>query len=194
MQRIHFILVSACVFGARPLLAQATADTTATAFRRGQWGVDFIPSRSLAEGGVLRFSTPRLAWVLDGSAAFDQQTSTGAGGSGRSISVNARVGPRWYHTEYERVVRFAGFGVTGGYVSSSQFFTTSGHQKFWSAGVYGELGLQYLFTRHLGLGVRGDVVGLRNASQVTQESSVTQRQTSYHVALEPVQLLGTFYF
>jgi len=70
----------------------------------------------------------------------------------------------------------------------------SGHQEGWSAGVYGELGLQYLFTRHLGLGVRGDVVGLRNGARFTQEGSITQRQTSYHVALETPQLIGTFYF
>jgi hypothetical protein len=67
----------------------------------------------------------------------------------------------------------------------------------WSAGVYGELGLQYLFTRHLGLGVRGDVVGSRSRDRFTQHGpggSTAQRATSYHLALEPMQIIAGFYF
>ena len=79
----------------------------------------------------------------------------------------------------------------------NQSIGSSSSGESWSTGVYGELGLQYLFTSHLGLGVRGDVVGSRNVAHFTQDSSgasTTPRFTSYHVALEPVQVIGAFYF
>ncbi|HKW11841.1 MAG TPA: hypothetical protein VJO33_15745 [Gemmatimonadaceae bacterium] len=94
------------------------------------------------------------------------------------------------------MVRFVGLGVSGSYsnASSSQSLGTSSREEVWSAGVYGELGLQYLFTRHLGLGVRGDVVGSGNSVHIMQGASTTQRLTSYRVVLEPPQIIGTFYF
>ena len=155
--------------------AQATGDTTAYAFRGGQWGVEFIPSSSLAEGGVLRFSTPTRAWVLDGSATFDRDNASYTGGSGtnqtvQSITVNARFGQRWYHIGNDRVARFLGLGVTGGYASSRQSTGISKSDSR-SAGVYAELGLQYMFTRHLGLGGRGDVAASWFGNQYTQNGT-----------------------
>lgn len=199
MRPIRLIVVSVYVLAARPLHAQAAADTS-RAFRGGQWGVEFIPSRSLAEGGVLRFSTPTLAWVLDGAVAYDHQSTTCDCAPDQSFyqfNANARVGARWYHSEYERVVRFIGLGVTGSYLSDGQSFSGTSSQESWSAGVYGEFGLQYLFTRHLGLGVRGDVIGTRSldhSTQPLQVGSATVYHTVYHLALDPLQIIGAFYF
>ncbi|HEY2853634.1 MAG TPA: hypothetical protein VGJ18_12350 [Gemmatimonadaceae bacterium] len=194
MHRIYFTLISVCVL-AHPSYAQASADT-ASAFRRGQWGVEFIPTTTLTEGGVLRFSTPSRAWVLDGSASFDNESNTVTSGpdqSARTIGVNARIGPRWYHSEYERVVRFAGVGVTGSYSGVSQSGPNNNRGESWTAGAYGELGLQYLFTRHLGLGVRADVVVSRLSQHFT-ESGGTQHLTIDRLALNPLHIIGAFYF
>jgi hypothetical protein len=139
--------------------------------------------------------------VLDGGAAYNQQTQSGTGVfgavSGRSLSFNARVGSRWYQPQYERVVSFLGLGVTGGYSNNSQSYATSSKADSWSAGAYGELGLQYLFTPHLGLGVRGNLVASRDVEHVTQQASGasdTARTTNYSIRLAPVQVIAAFYF
>ena len=91
MYRIRFILVSVCIFVARPLHAQATADTV-RAFRSGQWGIEFIPTgASVAEAGVLRFSTPTRAWVLDGSATFSRQNASGTNGEQAAQSIDVKL-------------------------------------------------------------------------------------------------------
>jgi outer membrane protein W len=194
MRRIHLALASACVLVTQPLYAQATTDTAA--FRQGQWAVEFIPNRDVTEAGVLRFSTPSRAWVLDGSATFEHTTITSNAApdqSTRSGNVSARLGPRWYHSEYDRVVRFAGVGLTDSYSAGNQAGPSTFSQDNWSAGVYGELGLQYLFTRHLGLGVRGEVVAMRDIDHVTGNNG-TSHLTTDRVALAPLQIIGAFYF
>src|SRR5690348_15323975 len=105
MNRLHILLATASVVVAHPLYGQRTANSSLSTFREGQWGVEFIPARDLAEAGVLRFSTPTRGWVLDGSAAFDHQATSGTPlpnteQSAYSINVGARVGPRWYHSDY----------------------------------------------------------------------------------------------
>jgi hypothetical protein len=194
MRRIHLALASACVLVAQPLSAQPTTDTAS--FRRGQWAVEFIPNRDFAEAGVLRFSTPSRAWVLDGSASFIDQAITNSSApdeSSRSGSVSARLGPRWYHSEYDRVVRFVGLGLTGSYAAGSQSGPNTFSQDLWSVGVYGELGLQYLFTRHLGLGVRGELVASRDSDHSTGNNGAA-RLTTDRVAVAPLQIIGAFYF
>lgn len=195
MHRTHFILMSACILVSHSLYAQ----TDSAGFHRGQWGLEFIPSgTNVSEAGVLRFNTPTRALVLDGSASVDRTTASGGSLPGdqtaQSVSINARLGPRWYHTANERVVRFLGLGVTGGYASSRQ--TVGSKADYWSAGTYGELGLQYLFTRHLGLGGRATLTGSWSGQQYAPNGAggTTQRVTSYHVGLQPFQIIGTFYF
>lgn len=114
MHRLQLVIVSLLLL-AQPLGAQVRPDTAA-GFRRGQWGAEFIPGSTLATGGVLRFSTPTRAWVLDASASLNHQTNSATGTvdlTGSSVGVSARLGPRWYHAEFERVMRFVGLGVTG---------------------------------------------------------------------------------
>ena len=63
--------------------------------------------------------------------------------------------------------------------------------------MYGELGLQYLFTPHLGLGVRASAVASRAVSHFTEEGTAgppSQRLTMDQIALQPLQIIGAFYF
>ena len=195
MHRHHLIAVCALVCCVHPLRAQSRADTT-TGFRRGQWAVEFIPGSSFTTVGVLRFSTPTRAWVLDGSANYSHQTATATGApdqSANSAGLSARFGPRWYHAEYERVVSFVGLGITGNYFGNSQSASSANRDESWSAGAYGELGLQYLLTPHLALGVRGNALASRSSSSNTQNGT-TSRTTSYSFGLGSPQVIGAFYF
>ena len=194
MHRLHLILTTAFVLCAHGLQAQARADTT-VGFRQGQWGAEFIPSSNFA-AGVLRFSRPTRAWVVDGSVNYNHFTASSntiPDQTANQLDVSAQVGPRWYHTEYERVVRFVGLGVIGRYSSATQSANNDLRSDAWSAGVYGELGLQYMFTRHLGLGVRDELAGSRQSEHFTQ-TGLSSHLATYTFALQPPQIIGAFYF
>jgi hypothetical protein len=204
MCRVPLVLVCACVLLAhsRSLAAQATADTTTASFRQAEWGVGFLLRNNVTDAGILRFSTPTRALVLDGSGSFDRTSQIGAGVFGtdqtaQSTSVSAQLGPRWYHAITGHVARYLGFGVSGAY-EHSQLSDTPNHTNVWSMGAYGEIGMQYLITRYLGLGWRGTISATRYDANTTAATTqgVTSRQeaTSYHLGLDAVQLTGTIYF
>ena len=181
-----------------PLRAQAV-DSTNAAFRKGEWGVGLVQGRSLSEAGVLRFATPTRAWVLDGSATLDRTVQQSAGPFGADINgqtdiITAQLGPRWYHAASSHLARFMGIGISGSY-AHAQFPGASNRENLWSAGVYGEIGVQYMFTRHLGLGWRGNLLATRTEDHVMfADGSPDQQTTMYHLVLEPVQVMGTVYF
>lgn len=199
MRRVYSLLMSAsaCALIGHSALAQVNADSTTT-FRAGEWGVGFIQRSGLTEGGVFRFSTPTRAWVLDGSGSFGQTNFPGAGLFGadestQTVSINASLGPRWYRAISPRVVRFVGLGVSGGYahVHSSQ---NDAHDTNWSAGGYGEVGMLYMFSRHLGLGWRATLLAARAEDHNDAVGSTTQHTSLYTVSVQPIQLVGTIYF
>jgi hypothetical protein len=160
--------------------------------------VGFVLSNLVTEAGVLHFFTPTRAWVLDGSFNLDRSVLSGNTFSGTdetstSGEITALTGPRWYHAMSARVVRFAGFGISGTYARSH--FAQNADNDLWSIGAYGELGMQYMFTHGLSLGWRGNLSATRTSEHATQQaSSQSQRATMYHLGLQPVQIIGTFYF
>ena len=195
MPRTRLVLLCACVIVASPLRAQATADSTTATFRPGQWGVEFLPGSQITEAGVLRFATHTHAWALDGSASLDWQDVSGtspSSGNGNSHSISARLGPRWYHAVSANVARFIGLGISASY-ARNEFSTNASRSQLWSAGAFGELGMQYMFTRHFSLGFRGSVLASRSESRSTSAAD-TQQITSYVLALRPVHVTGTIYF
>jgi len=202
MRRVPLILAYACFIfpSARQLSAQATADTTAVSFRPGTWGIGFVVRNSVTEGGLLRFSTPTRAWVLDGTVSINTQKESGTGISDQSQEtsiLSAQLGPRWYHSMSGRATSYAGVGVSGGY-SHAKISGNANHSDYWSGGAYGELGMEYLITRYLGIGWRGTLSGVRSEVNSTQEAqqgvTATQRSTAYHLGLDAVQLTGTIFF
>jgi len=203
MRHLPLMLGCACVLAvhAGPLAAQATADTITAAFRPGEWGVGFIVRSSVTEAGVLRFSTPTRAWVLDGSASFDRQsissTSQVVDQKANGASVSAQFGPRWYHAVSSHGVRFLGLGISSGYAWSDASGPSS-DGSLWSVGAYGEAGMQYMLTRYLGLGWRGTLSASRADARNTNTSGqgfVERFQAiSYRVFLDAVQITGNIYF
>lgn len=197
MHRIRLVLVCASVLLAHPLYAQTTADSTTATFRPGQWGIEFLPGTALTEAGVLRFATPTRAWVLDGSASLDwNATSGGLLGSdakGQFTGVSARFGPRWYRAAGAQSARFVGLGVSGGYTRSKGTGIPVRNQS-WSTGAYGEIGMQYMLTRHFSLGARASLLGSRIEDRMTDISTnSTQRTTDFHIGLG-LQITGAIYF
>jgi outer membrane protein W len=201
MSRITVVLLCAGIFAAPPttLRAQAPTDTTTAAFHEGEWAVGFVQGKSLSEAGVLRFATPTRAWVLDGWATLDKTVEQSVGPFGTDINgqtdiITAQLGPRWYHATSSHLARFLGIGISGSY-AHAQFPAASNRENLWSAGVYGEIGVQYMFTRHLGLGWRANLLATRTADRVMfADGSPDQQTTMYHLVLEPVQITGTVYF
>ena len=202
MRPLPLVLACASVLAApvRSLTAQATADTTTASFHHGEWGAGFIVSGGVTNAGVLRFSTPTLAWVLDGSASWDRGSASGSGNTEqtvRSSSISAQLGPRWYHAMSGHATRYLGFGASGAY-SHGQSSASPSQNTIWSVGAYGEAGMQYMLTRWLGIGWRGTLSGSRGESKNIEQTGpgVTniQQFTWYHAGLDAVQLTGTIYF
>lgn len=197
MRHVPVPLVCASILLARSASAQITGDTARVKFHPGQWGVEFIPNRDANTIGVLRFATPTRAWVLDGSANLDWITLPGAGdfgkdATGHSMSVSATFGPRWYHAAGARVVGFGGWGITGSY-SRAQGPQNPTRYELWSAGAYGELGMQYLLTPHLSVGGRGTLQASRIDNHSSSDTAST-RQIGYHLGAGGLQVTGTIYF
>lgn len=202
MRRVPLMLACACfaLLSAGRLSAQATSDTTAVSFRPGTWGIGFVVRNSVTEAGLLRFSTPTRAWVLDGNVSINTQkeSGTGIGDQTQETSIfSAQLGPRWYRSMTGRASSFVGVGLSGGY-SYAKISGNVNHSDVWSAGAYGELGMQYLITRYLAIGWRGTLSGNRSEINSTQEGSqagvATQRSTTYRLGLDAVQLTGTIFF
>lgn len=201
MSRISVVVLCAGVI-AVPVgtLRAQSADTTTAVFREGQWGVGFTVGNSPLEGGVLRFATPTRAWVLDGSGTLARSVQPGAGVFGADVnatsySIGARLGPRWYRAMSSRLARFLGVGILGDY-SRLQSSGSSDREDAWTAGAYGEIGVQYMFTRHVGVGWRANVSANRSDQRLifTNGTAPAQRMTSYQLTLQPVQVAGTIYF
>ena len=199
--QLSFMLAGACIaFASGHVLHAQGSDTTAS-FRPGEWGVGFVVRNSVTEAGVLRFSTPTQAWVLDGSASFDrssQSSSTGLGDQTvRGWNLSGQFGPRWYHAMSGHVTRFLGLGALAGY-SRADYAGISGHSSMSSLGAYGEAGMQYMLTRYLGFGWRGTLTAARaetNTSLLSPQGFLTtSNATDYHVGVDAVQLTGTIYF
>lgn len=197
MHRVPLLLVCASIFLARPLSAQTTGDTARVTFHPAEWGVEFIPGRDATTIGIIRFATPTRAWVLDGSASLDWITLPGGGAfgkdaSGHAMGVSALFGPRWYRAEGAQVVGFGGWGISGS-LNRSQAPGSSDRYEAWSAGAYGELGMQYLFTPHFSLGCRGTLMASRiDSRSITAAGNTTE--LGYHLGLGALQVTGTIFF
>lgn len=199
MRSILVVAVCSSLVLASSSQAQAAADSAAQPFHAGQWGVQFVARPALTEGGVLRFSTPTRAWILDGAATYDHTSSGGAAGpAGHSLlAFAANLGPRWYRGLGSHLVRFAGVGLSGGY-SRVRVDGSSGAPSDWSVGGYGELGVTYMFTPHFGVGSRTFLGLTRTASSVQTifngQPLSTVHTTDYRVTFNPVEIAGAIFF
>jgi hypothetical protein len=149
---VAFILIPACL--------------TAQEFRAGQWGVQFAGGLSLPSIGVMRFTGPRTAWLLDLNFSGRVMNGTrpdGGGGTAdadeRAVSFSADLGKRFYQDVRQQVRTHQSIGLTGGYLNQKTNAVTGPDIAFnqWFGGVFGELGGAYWVVPSLSVGATGSI-------------------------------------
>ncbi|MGH7606855.1 MAG: hypothetical protein ACREME_05915 [Gemmatimonadales bacterium] len=168
-------------------LCAALQDSTAadtTPFRRGQWAAQFGVGFSFASLGFMTFRSPTSAWVVDlrVSGGHNEALATDSAGTrflgldSRAV-VDVRLGIRTHRAETKKVVPFYSVGVLGGFTHVG--FSSgggSGQRDGWSAGVFADVGANYLFTPHFAIAATGTLT-LRYATETRQQTGSPRIRT-----------------
>ncbi len=190
-----------------PTLASAQDSAPDTIpFHRHQWAAQFAGGTSFASLGVLRFTAPTRAWLLDfrftGGHSHDRQyvqdTLVGDGYTSNA-NIDARIGRRFYQGRGKSVVSFQTVGLIGGYAHACQSFkqpTVSGGScsNGWTAGAYGELGGAYLITRHFSVGGTATVAFSYQRSTAKGSGGGVDKRWAYSGAIQGLSFAATVYF
>ena len=162
MTRLSTILGAFVLVSAPTLRAQEPADTLP--FHAHQWAFLFIGGSSFAGLGALKFTAPNRAWIINvGGSAIHARTDvplapdTTETQTQNAATFSLRLGRRFYQPRGHEVVSYQSLGITGGanrFCSHDSFggTTNSNCSTGWTAGVFGELGAQYLLTPRLSIG------------------------------------------
>jgi hypothetical protein len=155
--------------------------------------MQFGGSSGFGSLGLLRFSSPRRAWLFDlqGSGGH---THTSANTFTSQATPTARLGRRFYQLRATHIASFQTLGISGVFQHQcSNGICTNG----WTAGVFGGLGGAYLLTPHLSI---GGEMGIQVAYGYTRSKSYSpflqtiSRTWSTHVALQGPTFGATIYF
>jgi hypothetical protein len=193
------------------LTAQESPIADSTSFRRGQWAAQFGGGLSLATLGVLRFTSPRSAWVFDvqlsGGHSHSTVTAPTVNGDTTRESfasdarIALRVGRRFYRDARNGgpVAPFVGIGVLGGFTHSASGDYSGGFESDgWTAGTFGELGGTYRVTDHLSLGAGAEVgitYGRSKARSVSPFSPPSRASRwNYAVSAPNLRFIATLFF
>lgn len=185
---------------AEPNAPPAAAVRDSLPFRAGQWGAEFMINDGTTGVGVLRFRSPRRAWMLDASFSgdwYEEKSSYREDEWGSSVFGRLRVGPRRYRPIAEQAATYVGFGLTGSYGLAAR--GEIDRRETWDAGVFGELGGVYFVTRRLSLGAQGSVyatwgdVRYRSASPPPFPPFVSWNRGA-SIDVRPIRIVGALYF
>jgi len=194
-------LLCSPVFGS----AQNVVAPDTLPFRRGQWAMQFGGGFSIATLGVLRFTSPKRAWLIDAAlggghehttshVTFPRDTVLSSFESNASISL--RLGRRFYQGPGQKIVSFQTLGFLGGFSHNggSSFGRASGETNGWSAGLFGELGAAFFVASKLSLG--GTATATLTYTRSRTESSTGDRSTawSYQGSAPAIRFVATIYF
>ncbi len=188
------------VLTANPLHAQ-TADSTF--FRAGQWGAEFTLG-GFNSVGVLRFSTPKRAWIGEVRAtyqSFDNENNTAPLSGLREIrSVDLQIGSRWYRTLDDKIAQHITVGALAGSARQERDRPTSigtptstETSSNISAGLFADLGAQWMVTSNLSLGATYGVTARVARSSTDAQFSET-KSTNTTLTLGPVGIRAALYF
>jgi hypothetical protein len=195
-----------CALVLSPTLAtgQETASDTVP-FRAPQWAAQFAGGVTFPSLGVLRFTAPSHAWLLDfhfsGGHSHDRAYANDtllADGYTSNASVDARIGRRFYQGRGKSVVSFQTVGALGGFThdcsASTEPFAGSSCANGWTAGAFGELGAAYLVTRRFSIG--GAATVLFSYQRATRKASggVVARGWAYRGSVQGLSFAATVYF
>ena len=190
-----------------PSLASAQdAASDSIPFREHQWAAQFAGGTSFASLGVLRFTAPTRAWLLDfrftGGHSHERQfvhdTLVGDGYTS-SANVDARIGRRFYQGRGKSVVSFQTVGLLAGYAHACQGFkqtSVAGNpcSNGWTAGAYGELGGAYLITRRFSIGGTATVAFSYQRTTGRSSGGEVDKRWSYSGSIQGLSFAATVYF
>lgn len=199
---------SASVFSALVLAlaptVRAQEPTDTLPFHAHQWAFLFTGGSSFAGLGALKFTAPNRAWILNvgGSALHTSSDVPIAPDTSETQTSNTeilslRLGRRFYQPRGHEVVSYQTVGIAGGanHACSHLSLGSAGNSfcaTGWSAGLFAELGAQYLLTPRLSIG------GQFNAGVTYQYSrsanSFPSRNWSVEVSFGQVGFGGAIYF
>jgi hypothetical protein len=189
------------------LLAAAVPDDAAGAqegsdslFRAGAWAVQitvgggaFTRPLEQASVGVLRFASPRRAWMLDAfveHAQRRQRVVPSPSEVRRETDVTLRGGLRSHTPAGRRVMTFAGAGLLAGYRRDSQGTVVL---PTWRGGAYGEFGATFRPSPRFAVGAVTDA-RLTYARQRVEQGSLRITTTEMRLRVVPARLQVTAVF
>jgi len=194
------------VFALSPavLSGQESTAPDSTPFRSGQWAAQFGVSSGYASLGVLKFTAPTRAWLLDARVSGGHEDrelrntnpDTTVTQFESDASVTLRLGRRFYGSGRDHVVGLYSIGASGGIAHSAggQRGGSAGETNGWNVGVFFELGASYLVNRRLSLGAIGSA-SLSYSRSVSKGSTGFRSEISrYGGSLSAVSLVATVYF
>lgn len=202
------LIVIPAMAGAASGQEPAARDTAAAGrlpFRRGQWGAEITLFTGFRMG-LLRFSTPTQAWLLDVALAAAAERSSDPNGATRTAgSANAfmRIGRRRYRPLVRRTddvqARVAAFGAVGGFVSGSWASGSglSARQTRGAVGVFVEPGATTFVTEYLALNasiegiVEGEYATTTYVLSTGREKSISRRAS---IRVGAVRVFGSVFF
>lgn len=162
-----------------PVCASAQ-ESTAPEFHSGQWALQFGGNLDLVNFGIMRFSGPRSAWMLnlDVAGQFLKGTVSQPGvgvsdANDHNLFLGASVGRRFYQSIRSKIRSFQGIGITGGYSDQQNTFgigfTTKNKQ--WFGGLQGQVGGAYWFSSNLSLGGTASLSAAYTDREATQSGT-----------------------
>lgn len=185
------------------LPAQGPSSSDTTPFRRGQWAVQFGGGLSMVNLGVLRFTSPRSAWLLDLDVtleSLDGERTDLFNGTDESADetltiFGARLGRRFYQAPYGRVVSYQALAIEGFYGKQSIAISDTSDIRFKqvSIGASGELGAAFLLTPNLSLGGTASIFAGYVEDELTDAFTSTKRSGFLLDGIEIV-FVAAFYF
>jgi hypothetical protein len=173
-------------------------------FRRGQWAAQFAGGFGFGSLGVLRFTAPSRAWVLDfrlsGGHTHSEDRITNPDttirGYQSDASVSLRLGRRFYAPARGHVVGLYTIGASGGFShrASGQRRGFETETNGFDVGAFFELGGSYLVTRQLSLGAIGSAS--LSYSRFISKGNTGDRSVNsrYGGGLGAVSLVATVHF
>lgn len=181
----------ACAF------AQRTSDVAPLPFHAGQWGLSAnILGGDGAGIGALRFTAPNRAIVLDVSAGLNRDKRTlpaspfspGSSQQATTGSVFLSLGLRHFRPLASTVAFFNTLGVNGNYQGG-----TGPHG--WGAGLFGDIGAQYMLDPRFSLGVAAGLQLRYNESRYPGgPNGAIATTTSTSLRTTPARFMGAVYF
>ena len=175
-------------------------------FHQHQWAAQFGGGASFASLGVLHFTAPTRAWLLDFRLAgghsherqYVQDTLVGDGFTSNA-TIDARIGRRFYQSRGKSVVSFQTVGLVGGYAHACQAFkqppvAAGSCSNGWTAGAYGELGGAYLITRRFSIGGTATVAFSYQRTTGRLPGGAVDKRWSYSGSVQGLSFAATVYF